>query len=130
MLVEIQNVGKRSAFIDFVREPAARAVVLGFNKAPVAFSLLASSSTTRLTTEQVRIKPQKILCFEQGEDSSGPLLAAATTSYALTYGTDFLYTSTATTRAGIWRGRLASRPAKIEVSAPEPADEPFQPLNR
>jgi murein DD-endopeptidase MepM/ murein hydrolase activator NlpD len=123
MLVEIQNVGKKSAFIDFVREPAARAVVLGFNRPPVAFSLLASSATTRLSTEQVRIKPKKILCFEQGADAGGPLLAAATTSYVLSYGTDFLYTSTATTRAGIWRGSLTSRPTMITVDVPASAFE-------
>ncbi|MDE2511869.1 MAG: M23 family metallopeptidase, partial [Elusimicrobia bacterium] len=33
-LIEIQNVGRKSAFLDFVRDPKARAAVLGFNRAP------------------------------------------------------------------------------------------------
>ncbi len=120
-LVELQNVGRRSAFIDFVRDPAARAVVLGLNGPPQAFSTLASSATVRLTTEQIKIPPKKILCFEQDADASGALLARETTSYALTYGTEFLYTSTSTARAGIWRGRLSSRPVAVTVSSAAPA---------
>jgi len=116
LLVEIQNVGRKSAFLDFVRDPDARAATLGFNRAPEPFSALVSSATARLATEQVKIPPRKTLCFEQDRDAGGPLLARETTSYALTYGTEFLYASTATARAGIWRGRLVSRPAEVVVS--------------
>lgn|GEM_PF-60358 len=132
LLVELQNVGKKSAFIDFVRDPAARPVVLGLNRAPQAYSTLASSATARLATEQIKIPPMKILCFEQNADADGALLARETTSYALTYGTEFLYSSTSTARVGIWRGLLTSRPAAVAVStasaaasapeAPEPAE--------
>ena len=115
-LVEIQNAGKKSAFLDFVRDEGARAAVLGFNRAPEPFSSLASSATTRLTTEQVKIAPKRALCFEQGRDAGGPLLARETTSYALFYDTQFLYASTATARPGIWRGNLSSRPAEVVVS--------------
>ncbi|MBI4371642.1 MAG: M23 family metallopeptidase [Elusimicrobia bacterium] len=116
LLVEIQNAGGRSAFLDFVRDPGARGAVLGFNRAPEPFSQLASSATARLVTEQVKIPPNKTLCFEQDRDAAGPLLAAATTSYALQYATDFLY-STSTVRAGVWRGRLAAPPAEVVVSS-------------
>jgi murein DD-endopeptidase MepM/ murein hydrolase activator NlpD len=122
-LVEIQNVGKKSAFLDFVRDANARAAVLGFNRAPEPFSSLASSATARLATEQVKIGPKKSLCFEQDRDAGGPLLARETTSYSLSYGTEFLYASTATARAGIWRGTLNSRPVEVVVStagAPSP----------
>jgi murein DD-endopeptidase MepM/ murein hydrolase activator NlpD len=115
-LVEIQNAGKKSAFLDFVRDARARAAVLGFNRAPEPFSSLASSATARLATEQVKIPPNRILCFEQNLDAGGPLLAGETTAYALSYDTEFLYASTATARAGIWRGKLASRPAEVMVS--------------
>jgi murein DD-endopeptidase MepM/ murein hydrolase activator NlpD len=115
-LVEIQNVGRKSAFLDFVRDQNARAAVLGFNRAPEPFSSLASSATARLTTEQTKIPPKRVLCFEQDRDAGGLLLARETTSYSLSYGTEFLYASTATARAGIWRGRLASRPAEVVVS--------------
>ncbi len=120
-LVEIQNVGKKSAFLDFVRDPNARAAVLGFNRAPEPFSALVSSAAARLTTEQTKIPPKRVLCFEQDRDAGGPLLARETTSYTLSYGTDFLYASAAAARAGIWRGRLASRPFEVVVStAPAP----------
>ncbi|MFI5361575.1 MAG: M23 family metallopeptidase [Elusimicrobiota bacterium] len=115
-LVEIQNAGKKSAYLDFVRDANARAAVLGFNRAPEPFSSLASSATARLTTEQVKIAPKKVLCFEQDRDAGGPLLAGATSSYALSYDTKFLYASTATARSGIWRGALASPPVKVAVS--------------
>lgn len=122
LLVEVQNAGKRSAFLDFVRDPDARAVTLGFNRAPEPFSALASSATARLATEQVKIPPRKTLCFEQDRDAGGRLLAGAATSYALTYATDFLYASTSTARSGIWRGRLTSRPAAVVVSTAAAAD--------
>jgi hypothetical protein len=116
MLVEIRNAGRRSAFLDFVRDPAARGVVLGFNREPEPFSQLASSATARLSTEQVKIPPGRTLCFEQDRDAGGPLLAAGTTSYALTYDTRFLYSSSAPVRAGIWRGSLRAFPAEVVVS--------------
>ncbi len=116
MLVEIQNVGKKSAFLDFVQDPTARASVLGFNRSPEPFSSLASSATTRLTTVQVKIPRKKVLCFEADRDAGGPLLAHATTFYALIYGTDHLYASTSTARAGIWRGQLLSPPVAVLVS--------------
>ena len=115
-LVEIQNAGKKSAFLDFVRDANARAAVLGFNRAPEPFSSLASSATARLATEQVKIGPKRALCFEQDRDAGGPLLAGETTAYVLTYDTVFLYASTATARSGIWRGKLSSRPAAVAVS--------------
>jgi murein DD-endopeptidase MepM/ murein hydrolase activator NlpD len=116
-LVEIQNVGKKSAFLDFVRDANARAAVLGFNRAPEPFSSLVSSATTRLATEQVKIGPKRVLCFEQDRDAGGPLLARESTSYSLSYDTTFLYPSTATARSGIWRGNLSSRPAEVVVSS-------------
>ena len=115
-LVEIQNVSGKSAFVDFVRDANARAAVLGFNREPEPFSSLASSATARLTTEQLKIAPKRTLCFEQDRDAGGPVLAAATTSYALSYDTEFLYASTSTARSGIWRGKLSSRPAEVVVS--------------
>jgi hypothetical protein len=115
-LVEIQNVGKRSAFLDFVREDDARAAVLGFNRPPEPFSALASSETERLATEQVKIAPRRVLCFEQDRDAGGPLLARETAGYSLSYDTEFLYASTAAARSGIWRGKLTSRPAEVVVS--------------
>ena len=115
-LVEIQNVGRRSAFVDFVRDANARAAVLGFNRQPEPFSSLASSATTRLATEQVKIAPKRELCFVQDRDAGGLVLARETTTYALSYGTEFLYASTATARSGIWRGKLTSRPAEVVVS--------------
>ena len=120
LLVEIQNVGGKSAFLDFVRDANARAAVLGFNRAPEPFSSLASSATARLATEQVKIAPKHALCFEQDRDAGGPLLARETTSYSLSYDTSFLYASTATARSGIWRGRLSSRPAAVVVSTGTP----------
>ena len=115
MLIEVQNVGKKSAFMDLVLDPALRATTLGFNRPPQPYSQLASSTTARLAVTQVKIPRGKILCFEQDRDAGGPLLAQDT-SYALVYGTEFLYASTATARAGIWRGRLFSRPAGIVLS--------------
>ena len=116
MLVEIRNAGRRSAFLDFVRDPAARAAVLGLRRPPEPFSQLASSATARLATEQVKIPPGRTLCFEQDRDAGGPLLATETASYAPVYDTEFLYASSATVRAGIWRGRLTSRAAVVTVS--------------
>ena len=115
-LVEIQNAGAKNAFLDFVRDAGARAAVLGFNRAPEPFSELASSATTRLATEQVKIAPKGVLCFEQDRDAGGPLLARETTAYVLSYDTGFLYASTATARSGIWRGRLSTRPVEVVVS--------------
>jgi hypothetical protein len=120
LLIELQNVGRRSAFLDFVRDPAARATVLGLNVPPQPYATLASSATARLSTEQIKIPPKKILCFEQSVDAEGTLLARETTSYALTYGTEFLYSSTSTARVGIWRGTLTSRPAEVVVSTAAP----------
>ena len=117
MLVEIQNSGKKSAFLDFVRDPNARGAVLGFNRSPEPFSTLASSATARLTTVQLKIPPKKILCFATDRDSGGPLLARDTTSYALIYDTSYLYASTSTARAGIWRGQLMSKPVEVAVSS-------------
>ncbi len=122
LLVELQNVGRRSAFLDFVRDPAARPVVLGLDGPPRPFSTLASSATARVKTEQIKIPPRRVLCFEQDFDADGPLLARRTTDYALTYGTDFLYSSTSTARAGIWRGRVSSRPIGVVVSTAPAAD--------
>jgi murein DD-endopeptidase MepM/ murein hydrolase activator NlpD len=115
-LVEIQNAGRKNAFLDFVRDANARAAVLGFNRPPEPYSSLASSATARLTTEQVKIKPKGVLCFEQDRDAGGPLLAGATAAYALSYDTQFLYASTATARSGIWRGKLTSLPAEVLIS--------------
>lgn len=115
LLVEVQNVGKKSAFLDLVLDPDLRSTTLGFNRPPLPYSQLPSSSTARLATTQVNIPPKKALCFEQDRDAGGPLLAAST-GYTLTYSTEFLYASTATARAGIWRGRLASRPLAVVVS--------------
>ncbi|MBI3566155.1 MAG: M23 family metallopeptidase [Elusimicrobia bacterium] len=115
LLVEIQNLGRRSVFLDFVRDSDARATTLGVGAPPTPFSALASSATARLATEQVKIPPKKVLCFEQDRGADGPLLARETTAYALTYGTDFLY-STSTARAGVWRGRLTARPVPVVVS--------------
>lgn len=116
-LVEIQNVGKKNAFLDFVRDPNARPAVLGFNRQPEPFSTLASSATTRLATEQVKIPRGKVLCFEQDRDAGGAVLASATTAYSLSYGTEYLYASTSTARAGIWRGRLTSKAVELVVSS-------------
>lgn len=120
-LVEIQNAGKKNAFLDYITDPNARASVLGFNRAPEPFSALPSSATFRLITEQTKIPPKRTLCFEQDRDAGGLVLASTVTaSYSLSYGTEFLYASTATARAGIWRGKLASRPAEVVVSTAAP----------
>ena len=116
-LVEIQNVGKKPAFVDFVRDAAMRPLVLGVGEAPRAYeTLLASGTASGALTEQLKIPKGRILCFEQDQSSAGPLLALETTSYALSYGTEFLYPSTSTVRAGLWRGRLAMPPAAVSVS--------------
>ena len=117
LLVEIQNIGKKTAFVDFVREAALRPLVLGVGGAPVSYDALASSTTASgALTEQVKIPKGRTLCFEQNRSAEGPLLAGETTSYALAYGTEFLYPSTSTVRAGLWRGRLAIPAAKVVVS--------------
>lgn len=123
MLVEVQNVGKKSAFLDLVLDPAIRSATLGFNRPPSPYASLASSATARLATTQVKIPPQKILCFEQDQDAGGRLTASST-DYSLHYGTEFLYASTATTRAGIWRGKLVSRPVAVVVSTAPAAATP------
>lgn len=117
LLVEIRNAGKKAAFVDFVRDAALRPLVLGVGEGPRAYETLPSSITaTGALTEQVKILPGRTLCFEQNRTAEGPLLALATTSYALTYGTEFLYPSTTTVRAGLWRGRLAIPPVTVSVS--------------
>ena len=117
LLVEIQNIGKKAAFVDFVRDAALRPLVLGVGEAPQAFeTLLASGTASGALTEQIKIPRNRILCFEQDQASSGPLLALGTTSYVLSYGTENLYPSTSTVRAGLWRGRLAIPPASVAVS--------------
>ena len=115
LLIEVQNVGRKNAFLDLVLDPALRGATLGFNRPPQPYSQLSSSATARLATTQVKIPPWKILCFEQDRDAGGPLLASST-DYALFYATDFLYVSTATTRAGVWRGSLISRPVTVVIS--------------
>ncbi len=116
LLIELQNVSRRNLFLDFVRDAAARPVVLGLNGPPVPFSALASSATTRVRTEQVKIPPRRALCFSQDMDASGPLIAGAAPSYALVYATDNLYASTSTARPGIWRGRVSCPAAAVSVS--------------
>jgi murein DD-endopeptidase MepM/ murein hydrolase activator NlpD len=120
-LVEIKNFGKKSAYLDFVRDGASRATVLGFNRAPAPYSALSSSATIQFATTQVKISPKQTLCFEQDRDAGGPVLARDTTAYALTYDTGFLYAPTATARSGIWRGRLVSGPAEVRVSSNTPS---------
>lgn len=116
-LVEIQNTSRKPAFVDFVRDAGLRPLVLGVGEGPRAFETLASSKTASgPLTEQIKIPWNKILCFEQNRSADGPLLAVETTSYALSYGTEFLYPSTATIRAGIWRGRLSVPTASVVVS--------------
>jgi murein DD-endopeptidase MepM/ murein hydrolase activator NlpD len=117
LLVEIQNTGKKPAFVDFVRDAAMRPLVLGIGEEPRPYESLASSrAATGALTEQIKIAKGKILCFEQNQSAAGPLLAAETTAYALTYGTEYLYPSTSTVRSGLWRGRLALSPASVVVS--------------
>lgn len=116
-LVEIQNVGRKPAFMDFVRDADLRPLVLGIGEAPRAFETLLSSSTSGgALTEQLKIPKGRTLCFEQTRGAQGPLLALETTSYALTYGTQYLYPSTTTVRAGLWRGRLSIPAATVVVS--------------
>lgn len=117
LLVELQNTARKPAFLDFVRDAALRPLVLGVGEGPRAFDTLVSSkSASGPLTEQIKIPKNKILCFEQNVSAAGPLLALEATSYALTYGTDFLYPSTSTVRAGVWRGRLAVPSVSISVS--------------
>ncbi|MEK7234750.1 MAG: M23 family metallopeptidase [Elusimicrobiota bacterium] len=117
LLVEIRNVGKKPAFVDFVRDAALRPLVLGIGEVPQPYETLPSSKTALgPLTEQVKIPQGKTLCFEQNQNSAGPLLALGTTTYALSYDTQYLYPSTSAARAGLWRGRLAIPPATIIVS--------------
>jgi murein DD-endopeptidase MepM/ murein hydrolase activator NlpD len=117
LLVEIQNRGKKAAFVDFVRDVALRPLVLGIGEGPRAYETLLSSNTgSGALTEQIKIPRGRILCFEQNQNAAGPLLALETTSYALSYGTEHLYPSTSTVRAGLWRGRLTIPPAAVVVS--------------
>ncbi len=117
LLFELQNAGKKAAFVDFVLDAAMRPLVLGIGDGPFPFETLASSKTTSgALTEQIKIPKGKTLCFEQNRNAAGPLLASASTSYALSYGTEFLYPSTSTMRAGLWRGRLVPPPAAVVVS--------------
>lgn len=120
-LVELQNAGKKAVFVDFPLDPAQRGQVLGLRAAPAAPSSAAASS--RLLTEQIKIPPGRSLCFEQALDGGAPILASATTAYPLVYDTAGLY-STATVRAGIWRGRLSAPPASVRVSTAPPAEAP------
>lgn len=124
LVVEIQNTGKKPAFVDFVRDAALRPLVLGVGEGLRPYETLPSSATaTGALTEQVKIPPGRTLCFEQNRTAEGPLLALETTSYALTYGTEFLYPSTSTVRAGLWRGRIVASPLKVSVST-GPAEPP------
>jgi len=117
LLVEIQNVGKKPAFIDFVRDAAMRPLVLGIGEAPRAYETLPSSTTgSGALTEQVKIPRGRTLCFEQNRGAEGPLVALGTTNYVVTYATEHLYPSTATVRAGLWRGRLAITAGTVVVS--------------
>lgn len=115
LLVELQNRGPKSAFLDFIVDPAARAQVLGLGGEPAGPSL--STAAARPLTEQVKIPPGRALCFEQNAPAPSPALAPLTTSYGLVYDTAGLY-STGTVRAGIWSGRLAAPPAKVRVVPP------------
>ncbi len=125
LLFEIQNLARKPAFVDFVRDAAMRPLVLGVGEEPRAYAALASSNTASgALTEQLKIGKGKTLCFEQNQSAAGPLLALETTSYALSYGTEYLYPSTATVRAGLWRGRLALPPATVVVST-TPASRPL-----
>lgn len=112
-LVELQNTGKKTAFIDFLLDPAQRGRVLGLRAPPAAPAL--STATARLLTEQIKIPPGRAFCFEQDLDGGAPVLAAQTTGYPLVYDTAGLY-STSTVRAGLWRGRLAAPEARVVVS--------------
>ena len=121
LLIEIQNLAKKPAFVDFVRDAAMRPLVLGIGEGPRPYDLLSSSRTASGSlTEQLKIPKGKILCFEQSQSAAGPLLALETTSYTLAYATEFLYPSTATVRAGLWRGRLTIPSAAIIVSTAAP----------
>ena len=117
LLIEIQNLAKKPAFMDFVRDAAMRPLVLGIGEGPRPYDSLSSSRTVSGSlTEQLKIPKGKILCFEQNRNAEGPMLALETTGYALVYGTEYLYPSTATVRAGLWRGRLTIPAAAIVVS--------------
>ena len=117
LVIEIQNVGKKPAFLDFVRDASLRPLVLGVGEGPRPFESLASSTTVLgALTEQIKIPKGKTLCFEQNRGAEGPLLASGTTSWALSYGTEYLYPSTSTVRAGLWRGRFAIPATTVVVS--------------
>lgn len=116
LIVELRNETRKPLFVDFVRDAALRPLVLGVGEPARPYEALASSKTASgPLTEQVKIPKGAILCFEQAAGAAGPLLAAETTAYALTYDTAFLYPSTAA-RAGVWSGRLAIPPAAVVVS--------------
>lgn len=114
-LVELQNAGKSSLFLDFVLEPAARGRVLGLRVPPAR--PVFSTATARAQTEQIKIPPGKAFCFEQSLDGNAPILADSTTTYPFVYDSAGLY-STATVRAGIWRGRVQALPAPVLVETP------------
>lgn len=118
-VVELQNTGKKPAFLDFPLDPAQRGQVVALRAEPAA----PSTATARLRTEQIKIPAGKSLCFEQTLDGGLPVLAQATTSYGLVYDTAGLY-STATVRAGIWHGRLSAPAAPVTVGAEPPGSEP------
>ena len=115
-LVELQNLNKKPIFVDFVRDAALRPLVLGIGEGPHPYETLSSSKTSSgALTEQIKIAKGRTLCFEQNLSASGPLLALETTSYILSYGTEYLYPSTSTVRAGLWRGHLAIPLASVMV---------------
>ncbi|MEK7389253.1 MAG: M23 family metallopeptidase [Elusimicrobiota bacterium] len=117
LLVEIKNFGKKNVYLDFVRDPALRPWVLGIGQPPQRYDALASSQVVSGSpTEQVKISPRSTLCFEQDRAAWGPLLVGQTTSWSLVYGTEHLYASTSTARAGVWNGRLLFNPVRINVS--------------
>lgn len=122
-LVELQNAGKKAVFVDFPLDPAQRGQVVGLRAAPAAPAPSTGTAPARLLTEQIKIPPGRSLCFEQALDGGEPVLASETTSYPLVYDTAGLY-STATVRAGIWRGRVDAPPASVRVSTAPPAEAP------
>lgn len=120
LVVELRNDARKPAFVDFVRDATLRPLVLGVGEPPRPFEALPSSRTASgPLTEQIKIPRGSVLCFEQSASAEGPLLATATTAYALVYDTAFLYPSTAA-RAGVWSGRLPIPPAAVVVSTAAP----------
>ena len=114
-VVELQNTAKKAAFIDFVRDSALRPWTVGISTSARPFELLASSRAAAAPyTEQVKIPRGASLCFEQAHGPEGALLADST-SYSLSYSTEWLYPSTSTTRA-VWRGRLALPPVPVTLA--------------